>query len=308
MKLARRNYRSEDDYWRIRQFLRDVYLLNHRHEHSWQVYRFDYWRWHVNLNIVKDSLEEKIFLWEVESGQLAAVLNPEGGHDAVFQVHPTWRTSSLEAEMLETAEASLGRSTESGRRRLVVWAAREDAARRTLLSQRGYRTEDWPEYQRRRSLDGEFPTAAVPEGYTVRALGDADELPARSWLSWRAFHPDEPDENYEGWQWYRNIQRCPLYRQDLDIVAAAPDGTLAAFCTVWFDDVTRTGSFEPVGTAPEHQKLGLGKAVMAAGLRRLQQLGATLATVGSYGPAAHALYKSVGFLEYDLSDPWVKEF
>ena len=131
------------------------------------------------------------------------------------------------------------------------------------------------------------------------------ELPARSWVSWRAFHPDEPDDKYEGWEWYRNVQRAPLYRRDLDLVAVAPDGELAGFCTVWFDEATRTAAFEPVGTHPAHQRKGLGKALLAEGLRRVQRLGATLTTVGSYSHAAGALYASVGFTEYDLSEPWV---
>jgi mycothiol synthase len=148
----------------------------------------------------------------------------------------------------------------------------------------------------------------LPKGYTLRALGDAAELPARSWVSWKAFHPDEPDEAYDGWTWYPNVQRAPLYRRDLDLVAVAPNGELASFCTVWFDDVTRTGAFEPVGTAPAHQRRGLGKAVMVEGLRRLQRMGATLVTVGSYETAAHALYASVGFTEVDLCTPWLKEW
>jgi hypothetical protein len=35
-----------------------------------------------------------------------------------------------------------------------------------------------------------------------------------------------------GWRWYRDVQRAPLYRRDLDLVAVAPDGELAAFCTL----------------------------------------------------------------------------
>ena len=85
----------------------------------------------------------------------------------------------------------------------------------------------------------------------------------------------------------------------------APDGELAAFCTVWFDDVTRTAAFEPVGTHPAHRRKGLGKALLAEGLRRVERLGATLATVGSYSEAAGALYASAGFTAYDLSEPWV---
>jgi GNAT superfamily N-acetyltransferase len=140
----------------------------------------------------------------------------------------------------------------------------------------------------------------------IRALEDESELPARSWISWKAFHPHEPEEKYEGWEWYRNVQRAPLYRRDLDLVAAAPGGELVAFCTLWFDDVTHTAAFEPVGTHPAYQCKGLGRAIMAEGLRRVRELGATLCTVGSYSEAAGKLYASVGFTAYELSEPWVK--
>ena len=77
---------------------------------------------------------------------------------------------------------------------------------------------------------------------------------------------------------------------------------------VWYDDVTRTAVFEPVGTNPAHQNRGLGKAVMSEGLRRVQGLGATLATVSSYSTGAHALYESMGFTDVDLLEPWTKEW
>ena len=121
------------------------------------------------------------------------------------------------------------------------------------------------------------------------------------------FHPDEPREKYQGWTWYANVQRVPLYRRDLDILAVSEAGEMAAFCTVWFDDVTRTAVFEPVGTHPAHQKRGLGKAVMAEGLRRAQRLGATQAGVSSYSEGAHALYASMGFTDVDLLEPWIRE-
>ena len=37
MKLTMRLYQDEDDYWRIREFLRQVFLLNGRRELSRQV-------------------------------------------------------------------------------------------------------------------------------------------------------------------------------------------------------------------------------------------------------------------------------
>jgi mycothiol synthase len=37
MQLTMRVYQTEDDYWRIREFLRQVLLLNGRRELSWHV-------------------------------------------------------------------------------------------------------------------------------------------------------------------------------------------------------------------------------------------------------------------------------
>ena len=308
MKLTMRMYQDEDDYWRIRDFLRQVFLFNGRREKSWHVARLDYWRWHVIENCkAYTSIDGVTFIWETADGRIAAVLNPEGKGKVFLQVHPGLRTPELEEKMVAVAEKHLAITGPNGQWKLRVWANEHNDLRQDILTRRGYTKSDWPEYQRRRSLDVPILEAQPALGYTVRSLGDVEELPARSWASWKAFHPDEPDGDYEGWDWYHNIQRAPLYRRDLDIVAVAPNGEFASFCTVWFDDVTRTGKFEPVGTAPAHQRRGLGKAVMCEGLRRLKRMGATVAYVGSYSPAAHALYALVGFTEYDLFEPWAKE-
>jgi GNAT superfamily N-acetyltransferase len=308
MKPTMRNYQSEEDYWRIRPFLREVSLLNDRRDFSWSLLRWDYWRWHVNENIFHLKPEDTVTLWEKE-GQIAAMVNPDNPGEAFFQIHPACREELSIAEMLDAAEKKIPAPNENGKQQLIVWVNAADEAMKRLFTERGYaRSKYSAEHMRRRFFTKPIPDPVTPSGYCVRALGDESELPARSWVSWKAFHPDEPDDKYEGWQWYHNIQRVPIYRRDLDIVAVAPNGEFAAFCTVWFDDVTRTAVFEPVGTHPDHQKRGLGKAVMSEGLRRAQSLGATLATVSSYGKSAHALYESMGFTDFDLSEPWIKEW
>lgn len=303
-----RTYQTEEDYWRIRKFLREVSLLNDRHDYSWSLLRWDYWVWHVNMNIFHFKLEDVVHLWEVD-GRIVAMLNPDGPEEAFFQIHPQHHSEQLLSEMLDIAEVKLPNQNENSCRELIAWVNEKDSLHKDILSRCGYvRSKYKAEHMRRRVMTQPVPESVLPSGYTVRALGEASELPARSWLSWKAFHPDEPDEKYEGWTWYKNVQRVPLYRRDLDIVAVSSAGELAAFCTVWFDDVTRTAVFEPVGTHPEHQKRGLGKAVMSEGLRRTRKLGATLATVSSYSDGAHALYTSMGFTEFDLLEPWIKEW
>jgi GNAT superfamily N-acetyltransferase len=65
--------------------------------------------------------------------------------------------------------------------------------------------------------------------------------------------------------------------------------------------------FEPVGTVPEHQRKGLGKAVMYEGFRRLKGLGATVAYVGTGAQIpANRLYLSVGFDEDFTDHAWTK--
>ena len=307
MKTTMRRYRFDDDYWRIRRFLREVLLANQRDLICWDVARFDYWRWHGILNVGDHTLEDDVFIWERDDGEIVAVLNPEARSSVFLQIRPDCRTLELATEMLEVADKYLP-SNFDGRRELHIWAGSNDVLLKELLLARGYskRQDAKPAHQRRRMLTEPVKPIQPADGYLIRSLGDTDEHAARCWLSWLAFHPNEPDENFTG-GWYHNVQKAPLYRRDLDLVAVAPDGELAAFCTIWFDDVTRTGLFEPVGTAPKHQRHGLGKAILTEGFRRLKVLGADMAYVGSYRDPAHALYASVGFETYRIQEPWYKQ-
>lgn len=314
MKLKIRPYHNEEDYWKMRQFLREVMLLNDLHQYSWHVARLDYWWWFIQPDIEKIDLSSSMFFWETETGELAAILNPEGKGQAYLQIHPKHRTPELEEAMIVTAETHFKHPNREGRQRVLVFADSKDATRHNILKRRGYQKVERPETNETIhlfSLDQEIPHMDTPEGYTIRALGHGLELLERCYASGLGFHDDDIQtarENRDDPSWYHHIQSAPLYRRDLDLVAVANDGSIASFCTVWFDDVTRTAYFEPVATVPKHQRHGLGKAVLTEGLKRLKTMGAKLATVGGYSDAANGLYFSVFGKEYDLLQPWEKFF
>jgi len=308
MRLTRRPLQNEGDYWRIRGFLRDVFLLNGCQERSWHVARLDYWRWHFVKNCQTcDPIPEVTSIWESVDGQIAAVMHPVVAGEAFLHVHPGFRTAELEIEMLAYAEDFLSSPANDSQRKLYVLADEDDGLRQQILASRGYSRCGRPIHRWWRDLTGPIPDVPIAVGYTIRSMGDVDEFPARSWASWKAFHPDEPDGEYEGWGWYFNIQSAPLYRRDLDIVAATDGGEIAAFCTLWYDDATRSAVCVLMGTVPAHQRRGLGKATMSEGLRRLREMGSTRALANGYDPPADALYRSV-LGNKSAMQSWVKVF
>ena len=314
MKLIKRPYKSTEDYWRIRQFLREVMLLNNLHQYSWHVARLDYWWWFIQPDLEKMTLEESIFFWETETREVAAILNPEGKGQAYLQIHPKYRTPELVEEMIVTAEEHFKHPNREGKMRVLVFSDSKEAMRHEILKQRGYQKVDRPETNETIHffpLANDIQEVEMPAGYTIRALGHGLELLERCYASGLGFHNDDINfarENRDDPTWYQHIQSAPLYRRDLDLIAIASDSSIASFCTIWFDDVTRTAYFEPVATVPKHQRHGLGKAILTEGLKRLKTMGAKIATVGGYSNEANGLYFSVFGKEFDQTQPWEKIF
>ncbi|MBE0636202.1 GNAT family N-acetyltransferase [Candidatus Bipolaricaulota bacterium] len=304
-----KQYVSPSDYWRSREFLRSLRRENPRPSETWHVGVFDYWRWHWLENVVERAPHELRY-WENAEGKMVSVLIQ--GDPGVC--HPLMdskiQTADLAHEMLSEAEKHLTTQMRDGRQVVFVWADVKDEFLNRILRERGYEMHESShstEHNAWQPLSSPPAPAHVPEGYVVRSMGDIDEHPARSLASWRAFHPGEADEGRDPTgAWYRNVQRAPLYRRDLDIVAVAENGDIVSFSTCYFDDVSRTGAFVLVGTAEAHQRKGLGKAVMTEALRRLHHLGAVGAYVSWYEAPEGALYESVGFTDQEIGQAWKK--
>ena len=99
----------------------------------------------------------------------------------------------------------------------------------------------------------------------------------------------------------------PLYRRDLDVVTITPQGEIASFCTIFYDDYTRSAVCVLVGTAVEHWRRGLGKAVIFEGMQRLQRLGCRRVFATAYDSPADALYRSV-MQTMRLAETWSKQW
>lgn len=301
-----RRFENEEDFWKIRSFLRRVFILNKRLERSWSVPRLDYWRWHFINTVETSPMEEVTFLWETPDGELAAVLNAIDKGEAFVHIHPDFRSFELENEIYAQVEDQIF-TVRDGQKWLVTTADEDDPLRREVLKSRGYIQRDHYINRCRRDLTQPLPEAVLKPGYKVRSMGDQGEYAARALASWRSFHPGEPDEGAGSGDWYANLQYAPLYRRELDMVAEAPNGEIAAFATIWYDDAARSAVCVQVGTAPEYQRLGLGKAVILEGLHRLKKMGALVVFANGFDEPASALYRSALGPGYK-AESWLKTY
>lgn len=134
----------------------------------------------------------------------------------------------------------------------------------------------------------------LPDGFTIRPLAGESELEAVVELHRAAFGTKSMTVEWRG-----RVLAAPEYISDLDLVVAAPDGRLAAFCLCWLNRSLSvpSGQIEPLGVHPDFRKLGLGHAVLLEGLRRLRARGAQRIFVetDNYRDAALELYESAGF-------------
>jgi mycothiol synthase len=256
--------------------------------------------------------QETIFLWEGprQAGPLRgwALLSPEWQAFDVF-VRPGLR-GSLEAELmyawaLERLTALI--RSQGGREVRTLWIFEDDASVTGTLRQMGMAPGEESMVYMQQSLEESLPEVSLPQGYRIRRVAGEGEAQRRAAASYGAFGSKRPFEAY--CQRTLDFMRSPVYPAALDLVAEAPDGRFAAFCICWRDEVNRVGLFEPVGTHPDFQRKGLGKAVMLEGLRQLQARGmaSAIVCVEAGNLAAQRLYESAGFRMINRLQTYVKQ-
>ncbi|HKY55537.1 MAG TPA: GNAT family N-acetyltransferase [Anaerolineales bacterium] len=135
----------------------------------------------------------------------------------------------------------------------------------------------------------------VPQGFRIRQLNGKSEIEAYVNLHRSVFESKNMTI-----EWRHRTLEHPEYISNLDLVAVAPDGQLAAFCICWLATDAEgeiAGQIEPLGVRAEFRQSGLGRAILLEGLKRLSSKGATRVYVQteSHRNAAFRLYESIGF-------------
>jgi mycothiol synthase len=229
-----------------------------------------------------DELDTRLFMW----------------------IHPESRGSEIEPQIIAWAMERLREAArEFGKSaRLDIQVREDQAGRLALLHDQGFTIVRYS-FTMARSLAEPLAAPRLPEGFTLREVAGAHEAGAWAEMFNLSFidHPNHHPTNAEQVQHYLNE---PIYRQALNLIAVAPDGTFAGFCWALINPEQNArigrsvGEIEVLGTRRGFRKIGLGRALLLEGLRRLKQAGmetARLNVVANNPTGALQLYESVGF-------------
>jgi hypothetical protein len=295
-----RPYDPHRDYLRVRDMLSATYLASQA-PRNWGIERWNWSRYHpsvfegdVAANI--RAWEGAVTLWEAPGGDLAGLVHVEDPRpgDAYLERHPA-HPGILE-EMVAHAERTL-RAPDKGTLRIYV--SDHDVALQGLLARRGYTGDAERPYYDSEYTIGTIPPPRLPEGFAVRSMADANDLPRRCRVQGLGFDHLDPAEWATPYAWSQ-VQTAPDYRADLDLYVVGPDGEFVSSCIAWIDAPNRIGFFEPVSTHMGYRRRGFGREVVLEGIRRLAALGATRARVGSGQP----FYAAVGFGRIAVGRYW----
>lgn len=302
-----RQFQGEPDLVAITQLMNDVDAVDQVEQGT----TVDELRQMVATTIV-DPLQD-ICVWE-RGGTLAGWawlriprVNVDAG-SVGFKVHPAARGNDLEEAMLAwSQERLLAASQEAGRTpigpvKLRAWTHDRDTERMRLLEQHDFeRVRTW--LRMARSLEEPIPEPCFPSGFALGHLAGADEVAAWVELFNQSFidhwnHHDLTTAERE--QWIAEAH----YRGERDLIAVAEEGTFAAFCFCSINPVENgrnkrnDGWISKLGTRRGYRNIGLGRAMVLAGLQRLRTDGAKTALLGVDADSptgATRLYESVGF-------------
>ena len=152
---------------------------------------------------------------------------------------------------------------------------------------------------------GDLPHIQLPDGFVIKSVADEDDVDKRRISKAIAFGGRYSPSLWGAASAFREIMRAPDYRKDLDLFIVAPNGEYASSCTIWVDLHNKYGNFEPVGTHREYQGMGLGRALLMEGFKRMAKLGLTR----SFMDSGNEFYRKIGFKDTPYSCyPWIKYF
>ena len=289
--MRRLVYRGADDLDRLQSFTAEQI---DRHGRAGRPHPGEIPHWIYN-GLRRDDPTELVYIWENDHGGVAGwVLFDPRGAGLDVHISAEARNEGFERELFVWAEdrlLQLMRWRDSKATVIETDAFEDDVERTSMLLRLGWVVQNDEIIMLTRLSLGSIPEPTLPPGYRLRTAVGVQEAGAIAELHAAGFGSSWTPELYQ------RVMESPGYSPDREILVEDAAGELAAFCVVWPDQLNKTGLFEPVAVHPDHRRLGLGSAIVRAGMAAMASWGMEWAEVmyETENAGSGPLYRNQGF-------------
>lgn len=293
MEIKFRNYTDQpgitEDYYKVRDFFIRLGYAEFTHAR---------WDWMITHGYLDKTAVGKIGLWE-DQGQIVGVATFDCQLGQAFCLTmPEY--VFLKKEMLLYAKDNLCKDGQFG-----VTIADTDVEFQDIAEELGFYATTDKENDAVFYLDKTSTDYTLPEGFYITSMQETFDLYQYLRVLWKGFNHELKGEGE--FQYSEEKEReskasmlRPNVNLNLKVAVVAPDGNFASYCGMWYDSEAGYAVIEPVATDPAYRKMGLGKAAVLEGVKRVGELGAKIALVGS----SQQFYYSIGLRPYKTVTIW----
>jgi len=291
-----RNYTNQagitDDYKRVRDF-----LVKRRYCE----FVYARWDWMITHSYLDQSNLNKIRLWEVQD-EIVGIVTFDTVLDTAYCITlPNYEY--LKTEMFKYIDENYCVNN-----LVKVVIPMNDLETQKIANQYGFCATSKAEHDAVFYKGISSLQYTLPEGYKIISMVDGFDPYEYLSCLWKGFNHEV---NGEGPLVYGESEKrhaeMEMHRENVDLslklAIVNSEGHYVAYCGLWYDKQLDFGLIEPLATIPECRGLGLAKALVYEGVKRVFNQGADRVFVGSN----QAFYYSIGMFPYQTHTIWEKQ-
>jgi predicted N-acetyltransferase YhbS len=239
------------------------------------------WSWRTPRST--DDLPQ-LFWFDGDGEPAAAVITTDSEDGVGFD--PMFMPDATSDHVAHVASRGLAHAADNGIEQVDLEVDRADDVLRGALFDQGFSVKEDG------AVEAWLSAGARPE---ISPIGGDYRLSTRADSTRRRHHMTRSERNHPDLE--ERLRQTSLYRADLDLVVHDQHDKVAAYGLFWHDPVTATGLVEPMRTEDDHQRRGLARHVLTAGVALLASAGAQRIKIvyDPDHPASGHLYRSFGF-------------
>jgi mycothiol synthase len=232
-----------------------------------------------NEMLALPEIRPRVRLWLLGPEKLAAFCFVDLYDNLIYAVGPEIDLHEIGPEIIRWGEIQASQiASETGELpKLDAVCRAEKQEELAFLMQSGFVEQTVRTLIYARSLEGRLFQPVLPSGFHLRSVRGEEEAQALAELHRASFGSDYMTTEYR-----IAMMRTPVYDRSMDLVIETDAGNLVAFCVCSLEENEgKIGSPDPIGVRPGFTRRGLGKSILLAGLRLLQEKGAKQARLGT---------------------------